>query len=132
MVSEINLRLQLRLLEVRRELERLMARLAAERIPLTVCPLSNVKLCVFPDLQAHTLRRLLDAGIVATINSDDPAYFGGYMNQNFVATQQALGLDANQLRKLAENSLVASFANAADKRADLDRLAAYCAQAGRA
>ena len=108
----------------------LMSRLAAERIPLTVCPLSNVKLCVFPNLEAHTLRRLLDAGIVATINSDDPAYFGGYMNQNFVATQHALDLDAQQLRQLAENSLVASFASAADKRADLDRLRAYCAQAG--
>jgi adenosine deaminase len=104
----------------------LLARLAAERIPLTVCPLSNVKLCVFPNLQAHVLRRLLDAGIVATINSDDPAYFGGYMNQNFVETMQALELDAAQLRQLAENSLVASFASAADKRADLERLAAYC------
>jgi adenosine deaminase len=107
----------------------LMARLAAERIPLTVCPLSNVKLRVFPDLGAHTLRRLLEAGIVATINSDDPAYFGGYMNQNFVATQKALALDAAQLRLLAENSITASFASAADKRADRERLAAYCARA---
>jgi adenosine deaminase len=107
----------------------LMARLASGRIPLTVCPLSNVKLCVFPNLQAHTLKRLLDAGIVATINSDDPAYFGGYMNQNFVATQQALDLDRNQLRQLAENSLVASFASAADKRSDLERLHAFCERA---
>jgi adenosine deaminase len=95
-----------------------------------VCPLSNIKLCVFPNLQAHTLKRLLDAGIVATVNSDDPAYFGGYMNANFVAVAESLQLDAAQLRQLAENSLVASFASAADKRADLDRLAAYCAQSG--
>jgi adenosine deaminase len=102
----------------------------AERIPLTVCPLSNVKLRVFPDLAAHTLRHLLAANVVATINSDDPAYFGGYMNANFVATQQALALDAAQLRQLADNSFIASFASAAEKRADRDRLAAYCAQSG--
>jgi adenosine deaminase len=108
----------------------LMARLVAERIPLTVCPLSNVKLRVFPDLAAHTLRHLLAANVVATINSDDPAYFGGYMNANFVATQQALVLDAAQLRQLADNSFIASFASAAEKRADRDRLAAYCAQSG--
>jgi adenosine deaminase len=108
----------------------LMSRLAAERIPLTVCPLSNVKLCVYPSLDQHVLRRLLDDGIVATINSDDPAYFGGYINQNFEATTQALQLDAARLRLLADNSLIASFASAADKRADRDRLAAYCAQSG--
>jgi adenosine deaminase len=108
----------------------LMARLAAERIPLTVCPLSNIKLCVFPDLKAHTLKRLLDAGIVATINSDDPAYFGGYMNANFTAVADALAFDASQLRQLADNSLIASFAGAAEKRADRERLADYCARAG--
>jgi adenosine deaminase len=108
----------------------LMARLAGERIPLTTCPLSNVKLCVYKDLRDHVLRRLLDAGIVATVNSDDPAYFGGYMNQNFVATRQALALDAAQLRQLAENSIVASFASAADKRSDLELLAAYVEKAG--
>ena len=110
----------------------LMARLAAGRIPLTVCPLSNVKLCVFPDLEAHVLRHLLASNIVATINSDDPAYFGGYINQNFVATQRALGLDAAQLRQLAGNSFVASFASASDKRADLERLHAYCERAANA
>ena len=63
----------------------LMQRLAQDRIPLTVCPLSNLKLCVFPKLADHNLGKLLDAGLVATVNSDDPAYFGGYMNDNFVA-----------------------------------------------
>ena len=108
----------------------LMARLASERIPLTVCPLSNLKLRVFPDMQAHTLKKLLDAGIVATINSDDPAYFGGYMNENFIAVAGAFVLGAEQMRQLADNSLIASFASEAQKRADRDRLAAYCAQAG--
>jgi adenosine deaminase len=83
-------------------------------------------------MRDHNLRELLDAGVKVTINSDDPAYFGGYINQNFVATQRALGLDAAQLRQLAENSFVASFASASDKRADLERLHAYCARAAAA
>ena len=70
----------------------LMQRLAKDRIPLTVCPLSNLKLCVFPKLADHNLGQLLDAGLVATVNSDDPAYFGGYMNDNFVQTFAATGL----------------------------------------
>jgi adenosine deaminase len=95
--------------------EALVARLAAERIPLTVCPLSNVKLRVFDDLSQHNLPRLLDAGLCATINSDDPAYFGGYMNDNFVQCQQALGLSDDQLRLLAKNAIDASFASDARK-----------------
>ena len=77
---------------------------------LTVCPLSNVKLCVFPTLQQHNLKQLLDAGLKATINSDDPAYFGGYLLQNFVETFAALDLDASHAYTLARNSLDASFA----------------------
>ena len=69
----------------------LMQRLASERIPLTVCPLSNVKLKVFPSLARHNLRQLMDAGIVATVNSDDPAYFGGYINENFSSRLQRWG-----------------------------------------
>jgi hypothetical protein len=65
----------------------LMQRLAQDRIPLTVCPLSNLKLCVFPTLAAHNLGALLDAGLMATVNSDDPAYFGGYVNENFSSTR---------------------------------------------
>ena len=72
----------------------LMRRLAQDRIPLTVCPLSNLKLCVVPSLQQHNLGQLLDAGLVATVNSDDPAYFGGYMNDNFTQTFAATGLTA--------------------------------------
>ena len=108
----------------------LVARLAAERIPLTVCPLSNVKLCVFDDLSQHNLRDLLDANLVAMINSDDPAYFGGYLNQNFIETFTALDLDATHAYRLARNSFEASFASAAEKAADIAALDAHFAQAG--
>ena len=100
----------------------LMARLARERVPLTVCPLSNIKLCVYPDLGQHTLKRLLDAGLAVTINSDDPAYFGGYMNENFVQTFAALPLDANDAYRLARNSLEASFVDAATQAGWIARL----------
>ena len=100
----------------------LMKRLAQDRIPLTVCPLSNLKLCVFPDLGQHNLRELLDGGLVATVNSDDPAYFGGYMNQNFIETFAATGLTAQHAWQLAANSFEGSFTDAAAKRAYVDRL----------
>ena len=87
----------------------LTARLARDGVPLTVCPLSNVKLCVFPDLAQHNLRALLDAGLKVTVNSDDPAYFGGYVNQNYLATFAALQLGAAEAYTLARNSLEASF-----------------------
>jgi adenosine deaminase len=103
----------------------LMQRLAAERIPLTVCPLSNIKLCVFKEMGQHTLRSLLEQGVVVTINSDDPAYFGGYINQNFLETFAALDLDAGHARTLAANSFEASFADAATKRGYAERVAAY-------
>jgi adenosine deaminase len=94
----------------------LVQRLAAQRTPLTVCPLSNVKLCVFADMAAHNLPALLDAGLCATINSDDPAYFGGYLLENYVQTFDALPqLGAAQAYTLARNSLEASFAPAADR-----------------
>jgi adenosine deaminase len=100
----------------------LMKRLALDRIPLTVCPLSNQKLCVFPDLADHNIRELLDGGLVATINSDDPAYFGGYMNENFVKTFAATGLDSGYAYQLAKNSFEASFIDAARKKKYIDRL----------
>jgi adenosine deaminase len=100
----------------------LMKRLAQERIPLTVCPLSNLKLCVFPQLEQHNLRELLDAGLAATVNSDDPAYFGGYMNENFLQTFAATGLDAQHAYRLARNSFEGSFAPAAVKKSFIDRL----------
>jgi len=93
----------------------LMQRLARERIPLTVCPLSNQKLQVFPDLARHSLPQLLAAGLAATVNSDDPAYFGGYVNANFQAVFAATGLDGAAAWQLAANSFEASFAPAADK-----------------
>lgn len=94
----------------------LMARLAQEQVPLTVCPLSNLKLCVFPSLAAHNLRQLLDAGLCATVNSDDPAYFGGYLNDNFTQTFAALGLTTQHAYALARNSIQASFTDAATKQ----------------
>ena len=100
----------------------LMKRLALDRIPLTVCPLSNLKLCVFPRLADHNLRQLLEAGLVATVNSDDPAYFGGYMNANFTETFAATGLDARHAYQLARNSFEASFIDAAARARYIDRL----------
>jgi adenosine deaminase len=105
----------------------LMKRLAQDRIPLTVCPLSNLKLCVFPDLSKHNLGALLDAGLVATVNSDDPAYFGGYMNQNFTQTFEATGLKVQHAWQLAANSFEGSFIDVAAKRAYVDRLNAVFA-----
>lgn len=89
--------------------ERLVARLAAEQVPLTVCPLSNVRLRVIDDLADHPLPAMLDAGLLVTVNSDDPAYFGGYAGDNFTAVRDALGLDDETLRTLARNSFRASF-----------------------
>ncbi len=103
----------------------LMQRLAKDRIALTVCPLSNLKLCVFPALGQHNLRDLLDAGLAVTINSDDPAYFGGYMNENFTQTFAALGMQAQQAYTLARNSFEASFAEAPAKRVYIERLDAF-------
>jgi adenosine deaminase len=87
----------------------LVARLARDRIALTVCPLSNVKLRVFDELRQHNLKSLLDAGLVATVNSDDPAYFGGYINDNFLETFEALDLTTAHARQLARNSFEAAF-----------------------
>jgi adenosine deaminase len=100
----------------------LMRRLAQDRITLTVCPLSNLKLCVFPELANHNLRQLLDAGLAATINSDDPAYFGGYMNDNFVQTFAATGLTAQHAYRLARNSFEGSFIDEPMKRRYIDLL----------
>jgi adenosine deaminase len=100
----------------------LMQRLAKDRIALTVCPLSNLKLCVFSDLASHTLGQLLAAGIAATVNSDDPAYFGGYMNDNFTQTFAALPLGATDAYTLARNSFEASFIEPSAKQAFINQL----------
>ena len=102
----------------------LMQRLAKEKIPLTVCPLSNLKLQVFKTLANHNIGQMLEAGIVATINSDDPAYFGGYINENFTQTFAALGLTAQHAWQLAHNSFEASFVEASVKRTMQDKLQA--------
>ena len=94
----------------------LMQRLAQDRIALTVCPLSNQKLRVFPNLADHNLGKLLDAGLAATVNSDDPAYFGGYINENFTQVFAATGMSARQAYQLAFNSFEASFASHQEKR----------------
>ncbi|MEE8260901.1 MAG: adenosine deaminase [Gammaproteobacteria bacterium] len=102
----------------------LVKRLAEEQIPLTVCPLSNLKLCVFDTLEEHNLKRLLEAGLCATINSDDPAYFGGYIGENFLRSQQALDLNADDIYTLAKNAFTASFLSDVEKRryiAELDQ-----------
>jgi adenosine deaminase len=87
----------------------LVARLTRDRIPLTMCPLSNQRLQVVPDLRQHSLKRFMDAGVVVTVNSDDPAYFGGYVADNYVAIAQALDLSEADIRTLAANSLAASW-----------------------
>ncbi|MDH0563503.1 adenosine deaminase [Acinetobacter courvalinii] len=96
--------------------EQLMARLIAEKMPLTVCPLSNLKLCVVNDMADHNIRRLLQKGVHVTVNSDDPSYFGGYMNDNFIAIQQALELSNEELKQLSINSFEASFISDQEKQ----------------
>jgi adenine deaminase len=104
-----------------------VAELARRRVPLTVCPLSNLKLCVVKDLRDHPMKRLIDAGLCAMVNSDDPAYFGGYMNANFVQTVEALGLSADDVETLANNSFEASFMDEA-RRQDCLALVATAAR----
>ena len=100
----------------------LMQRLAKDRIPLTVCPLSNLKLRVFPTLAQHNLQRMLDAGIMATVNSDDPAYFGCYINENYTQTFAALGMTSAHAYHLARNSFDASFIDASLRSQYVQRL----------
>lgn len=95
---------------------KLMQRLIQEKMPLTVCPLSNIKLRVFDRMEAHNLRRLLQQGVLVTLNSDDPAYFGGYLNQNFREAKRALNLTDAELVKLCQNSFEASFLPPETKR----------------
>ncbi|WP_353143224.1 adenosine deaminase [Acinetobacter pragensis] len=95
---------------------KLMQRLIAKKMPLTVCPLSNLKLCVVNDMAEHNIRRLLQQGVHVTVNSDDPSYFGGYMNDNFIAVAEALDLSNEELKQLAVNSFEASFISAEEKQ----------------
>ncbi|MEU5107069.1 adenosine deaminase [Streptomyces sp. NPDC021354] len=105
--------------------EALVARLVADQVPLTVCPLSNVRLRVVDRLEDHPLRAMLDAGLLVTVNSDDPAYFGGYAGDNFDAVRDALRLDDATLRILARNSFRASFLDEGTRAAYLKEVDVY-------
>jgi adenosine deaminase len=104
--------------------ERLVERLVAEQVPLTVCPLSNVKLRIFPTLEQHNLAEMLRRGIRVTINSDDPAYFGGYIADNYIASAHALRLTREEMVQIARNSFLASFLADEERRTHLDAIAA--------
>ena len=106
----------------------LTARLAREQVPLTVCPLSNVKLRVFDRAADHNLARLLDAGLMITINSDDPAYFGGYVNENYLQMFEALPLARAHAQRLARNSFTAAFLEPGRKQAFLDEVDRFFAE----
>ncbi len=95
----------------------LIDQLVSARVPLTVCPLSNIKLCVFSDMSQHNILQMLEKGVCVTVNSDDPAYFGGYMTENFMALAKSLAMTAEQARQLVLNSIEASFASKARKQA---------------
>ena len=108
----------------------LMQRIITEQIALTMCPLSNVKLRVFDTLADHNLKRLLDSGVRVMLNSDDPAYFGGYLTENYLAAQEALALDEDDLARLARNGIEATFLDADRKAALLVELDTYLSDQG--
>jgi adenosine deaminase len=103
----------------------LVQRVVAEQMAMTVCPQSNLRLAVVADMRDHPLRTMLECGIRATVNSDDPAYFGGYMNENFSSVAAALDLDHSHIRQLVLNSFEASFLAAADKQRHIDAVLAF-------
>ena len=102
--------------------KKLTEKLRAEQIPLTVCPLSNVKLCVYEKLRDHNLKIMLDRGLMVMVNSDDPAYFGGYLNANFIESQRALNLSKEDIKKLVINSFKSSFLNESEKKIWIDEV----------
>jgi adenosine deaminase len=106
----------------------LLKRLKSEQIPLTVCPLSNIKLRVFNSMADHNLKTLLGLGLCITLNSDDPAYFGGYIEENYLAAQEALGLSKREIYQLAKNSFEASFLSPEEKKKLFDELDAFMTQ----
>jgi len=108
----------------------LVRRLAEEQMTLTVCPLSNLKLCVVPDMADHPVDRMLAEGLRVTLNSDDPAYFGGYINDNYLAAAQGRGLGPDQLVQIAENSFKGSFLGEADKQRHLAAVRSYANACG--
>ncbi len=111
--------------------EELVAYLAREQVPLTVCPFSNVRLCVVDSLADHPLPALLDRGLVASIHSDDPAYFGGYIGDNYEGVASRLGLDVDAVAGIARNSFTGSFLDEATRRRHLEAIDAYRDEAPR-
>jgi adenosine deaminase len=107
--------------------EALTARLIADGTTLTVCPLSNLKLCGVPSLDVHPLKKMLSLGLKATVNSDDPAYFGGYLLENYMATANAVGLTRDEIVTLAKNSFTGSFLTEAEKARRVAQVEAYAA-----
>ena len=101
---------------------KLVAELAGRNIPLTVCPLSNLKLKVVNEMTEHPLTEMLDKGLLATVNSDDPAYFGGYVNENYLAVAEALNLSKQQITQLAKNSFAASFLEETEKQQMIEKV----------
>ena len=106
--------------------EKLVKELVKRKMPLTVCPISNLKLKVVSDLKNHPLRKMLAQGLLVTVNSDDPAYFGGYINDNYLAVLKALKLSAQEIRRLAANSIAASFLDDKSKKQLLGKIDSYC------
>ena len=102
--------------------EKLIDKLIKEQIPLTVCPLSNVKLCVFDKLEDHNLKKMMKKGLRVMVNSDDPAYFGGYLNKNLIETSKALNLQIDDVKELIENSFKSSFLNEESKNNWLSKI----------
>ena len=102
--------------------EKLVDKLSKEQIPLTVCPLSNVKLCVFDKLEDHNLKKMMKKGLRVMVNSDDPAYFGGYLNKNLIETSKALNLQIDDVKELIENSFKSSFLNEESKNSWLSKI----------
>lgn len=105
--------------------DKLMQYLIKNRLPLTVCPLSNTKLCVFEDMSQHNILMMLEQGVCVTVNSDDPAYFGGYITENFVTLAQSLDMSKQQAAQLVKNSVEASFASKQRKQQILDLIVQY-------
>ncbi|MCP4460998.1 MAG: adenosine deaminase [Cytophagales bacterium] len=105
--------------------DRLVARLVDEQMPLTLCPLSNLELKVVPDLRDHPIAKMMERGLLVTINSDDPAYFGGYMNENYIATAEALELTKDQITTLAKNGFKASWLPEEEKNQRIEEVETY-------
>jgi len=105
--------------------QELVKYLVENQIPLTICPLSNIKLCVFDRIEDHNIKEMLDLGIKVTVNSDDPAYFGGYMDENFIAIQEGLHLSREDLYQMSKNAFEASFLSPEEKQKRIDELDAF-------